>query len=103
MLDFAFGTPDEIAKELAGRLKAARLAQGLQQPELAVRAGVSVGTVKALENTGQSTVASLVRIVQALGLVADLQDAFLIKVLSIADMERAERPLRKRAPRKPAP
>lgn len=101
MLDFNFATPDEIAQELADRLKAARLAQGLQQPELALRAGVSAGTVKSLENKGQSTLASMIRVVQALGLTHDLQQAFVLQVRSIADMQKAQQPARKRAPRRP--
>jgi transcriptional regulator with XRE-family HTH domain len=100
MLDFSFATADEIAQELARRLKVARLAQGLRQPELALRAGVSAGTVKALENKGQSTIASLIRVVQALGLTADLQQAFVLHVRSIADMEQAQQAPRKRAPRR---
>lgn len=101
MLDFSFATVDEIAQELAGRLKAARLAQGLQQSELALRAGVSAGTVKTLEKSGQSTVTSLIRVVQALGLTQDLQQAFVLEVRSIAQMEKAQRAQRQRAPRKP--
>ena len=103
MLDFNFAAPDEIAQELAHRLKAARLAHGLQQPELALRAGVSTGTVKSLENKGQSTLASMIRVVQALGLAHDLQQAFVLQVRSIADMEQAQQPPRKRAPRRPRP
>jgi transcriptional regulator with XRE-family HTH domain len=100
-LDFNFSSPDEIARELARRLKAVRLAQGLQQPELALRAGVSVGTVKALENKGQSTLSSLIRVVQALGLTQDLQQAFVLQVHSIAQMEQAQQATRRRAPRRP--
>ena len=103
MLDFSFATADEIAQELAGRLRAARLAQGLQQSELALRAGVSAGTVKALEKSGQSTVISLIRVVQALGLTQDLEQAFVLEVRSIAQMEQAQRAQRQRAPRKPKP
>jgi transcriptional regulator with XRE-family HTH domain len=103
MLDFSFATADEIAQELAGRLRAARLAQGLQQSELALRAGVSAGTVKALEKSGQSTVTSLIRVVQALGLTQDLQQAFVLEVRSIAQMEQAQRAQRQRAPRRPKP
>jgi len=102
-VDFSFATADEIAQELAGRLRAARLAQGLQQAELALRAGVSAGTVKTLEKTGQSTVTSLIRVVQALGLTQDLQRAFLLEVRSIAQMEQAQRAQRQRAPRRPKP
>ncbi|MCE4555306.1 helix-turn-helix domain-containing protein [Roseateles cellulosilyticus] len=101
MLDFGFATADEIAQELAARLRAARLTQGLQQSELALRAGVSAGTVKALEKNGQSTITSLIRVVQALGLTQDLQQAFVLEVRSIAQMEQAQRAQRQRAPRKP--
>ena len=38
MLDFSLSSFDEIACELGARLKALRLAQGLQQTELATRA-----------------------------------------------------------------
>ncbi len=103
MLDFSFATPDEITQELARRLKTARLAQGLRQPALALRAGVSEGTIKTLENKGKSTVASLIRVVQALGLTQDLQQAFVLQVHSIADMEQAQQASRQRAPRQPRP
>jgi transcriptional regulator with XRE-family HTH domain len=100
MLDFEFSTSNEITTELGLRLKAVRLSQSLSQADLAKRAGVSVGTVKALENTGQSSVASLVRVVQALGLSDQLQSLFVLKVQSIAEMEQAQQAKRQRAPRK---
>ena len=102
-MDFSFATPDEIAQELTRRLKAVRLAQGIQQPELALRAGVSVGTIKTLENKGRSTMASLIRVVQALGLTQDLQQAFVLQVQSIADMEQTQKATRQRAPRRSRP
>ena len=82
MLDFTFSTSDEITAELGLRLKAVRLSQSLTQADLAERAGISVGTVKSLERTGQSSVASLVRAVQALGLT-DLYAAFLPMLISV--------------------
>lgn len=100
-MDFMFATPDEIGRELARRLKAVRLARGIQQVDLARMAGVSAGTVKALENKGQSTLTTLVRVVQALGLTHDLEGAFALQIRSIADMERAQQATRKRAPRRP--
>lgn len=102
-MDFGFSSVDEIAAQLGGRLRAVRLSQALQQSELAARAGVSVGTVKSLEKTGQSTLVSLIRVVQALGLVGELQPLFVRQVQSIADMERAVPRPRQRAPRKPRP
>ena len=100
MLDFTFSTSDEITAELGLRLKAVRLSQSLKQADLAVRAGVSVGTVKVLEKTGQTSVASLIRVVQALGLTDQLQSLFVLKVQSIAEMEQAQLAQRQRAPRK---
>ena len=100
-MDFAFATADEVAAELAQRLKSARLAQGLQQTALANRAGVSAGTIKTLEKTGQSTLLSVIRVAQALGMVDDLAGVFERKVQSIADMEQATQPPRQRAPRTP--
>lgn len=93
-------TPREVGSLLGQRLRAQRLAQALSQDELAVRAGVSAGTVKNLERKGQASVESLLRVVAALGLMNDLQDAFNLRVQSIAQMERAELAQRKRAPRK---
>jgi transcriptional regulator with XRE-family HTH domain len=103
MLDFAFSTSDEITAALGLRLKAVRLSQSLTQADLAERderAGVSVGTVKSIERTGQSSVTSLVRVVQALGLSDQLQSLFVLKVQSIAEMEQAQLTKRQRAPRK---
>ena len=100
MLDFTFSACDEITAELGLRLKAVRLSQSLTQADLAERAGISVGTVKSLERTGQSSVASLVRVVQALGLTDQLQSLFVLKVQSIAEMEQAQLAQRRRAPRK---
>ena len=100
MLDFAFSTSDEVTAELGLRLKAVRLSQSLTQADLAERAGVSVGTVKVLEKAGQTSVASLIRVVQALGLTDQLQSLFVLKVQSIAEMEQAQLAQRQRTPRK---
>lgn len=100
ILDFSLASFDEIASELGARLKALRLAQGLQQTELATRAGVSRYVVQELESSGKCTLLSLLRIVQALGRESDLQGLFELKVNSIAQMELADSARRVRAPRK---
>lgn len=100
ILDFELATADEVCLTLGGRLKAARLAQGLLQADLAARAGVSRGTVVALENTGRSTLQSLIRIVQTLGLVDQLSGLFQLKVSSIAEMAHQAAAPRRRASRK---
>lgn len=81
-------------------MKAVRLSESLAQADLAERAEVSVSTGKPLEKAGQSSVASLVRVVQALGLTEKLQSLFVIKLQSIAEMEQAQLATRQRAPRK---
>jgi len=100
ILDFGFATYKEICKELGARLKAQRLSLSLTQEELAARAGVSPGTVKNLENKGQSSMESAIRIALALGLSDHMQELFKLQVKSIAQMERAEQAKRKRAPRR---
>lgn len=99
MLDFGFATTAEICAELGRRLQAARLAQGLQQVEVAARAGISRATLSGLENTGQSTLATLVQVAQVLGLEAQLQPLFVQPVQSIAQMQAAQQ-TRQRAPRR---
>ncbi|MBL0427830.1 helix-turn-helix domain-containing protein [Ramlibacter alkalitolerans] len=101
MLDFGLATADEICSELGSRLRAVRLSLNLQQADVAAKAGVSRGTVSTLENKGQSTLASFIRIVYALGLEDQLQELFILKAHSIAEMEHNERAKRKRAPRHP--
>ncbi len=100
MISFKFSTIDEICQELGQRLKAQRLAQGMLQADLAVRAGVSHGTVKSIEKSGQSTLQSMVRIAQALGLEGEMQSVFVLQSRSIAEMERNEAGIRQRASRK---
>ncbi|MEY2875048.1 MAG: hypothetical protein RLZZ373_2419 [Pseudomonadota bacterium] len=100
-LDFGLASSDEICQALGQRLKVARLAQGLLQSELALRAGVSRGTVVTLESSGQTTLASLVRVVQVLGLEEALQPLFVqAPPRSIAELERRVSAPRQRASRK---
>jgi transcriptional regulator with XRE-family HTH domain len=96
-LDFAFASSGEIRAALAERLKAARLGRNMQQSELAAAAGVSRGTVQNLESKAQCSFDSLVRVAMALGMEDDLASVFVRRPTSIAEMEAAERPSRRRA------
>jgi transcriptional regulator with XRE-family HTH domain len=89
MLSLNLSTADEIGRELGVRLRLHRLAQNLQQAELAARAGVSEGTVRNLEKKGQATLESLLRVVMALGLVNELSELFVFKPISIKALEDA--------------
>jgi transcriptional regulator with XRE-family HTH domain len=101
MMSFSLAPTDEILLVLGQRIRAQRLAQELSQLELAQMAGLSLGAVRKLENSGQCSVETLVRAVQALGLVDELEDLFALKRQSIAQMEAAEAATRRqRAPRR---
>jgi len=57
---------DEIAAELAARLKSRRLAQNLTLEGLARRSGVALGTLKKFERTGRIALGSFIRLTVAL-------------------------------------
>ncbi len=98
---FNLASPVEILQTLGHRIRAQRLAQGLPQHELAQMAGLSLGALRKLESSGQSSLETLVRVAQALGLVTELEDVFLVKRHSIAQMEHATATGgRQRAPRR---
>ena len=98
-----FSSADEVCIELGQRIRAQRLLQGISQLDLAGRAGVSQGTVRNMEATGQASMGSFIRIVQSLGLLGELETLFITRVKTIADMEKAQATPRQRAPRKLRP
>ena len=57
---------EEITAAIAKRLRSRRLAQQLTQQGLADRSGVSLGTLKKFERTGQIALVSFVRLAIAL-------------------------------------
>ncbi len=98
---FLLSTPAEILHTLGARLREQRLAQSLTQRELAQMAGLSLGALRKLETDGQCSLETLVRAAQALGLLEALEDLFVLKRQSIAQMEQVEVVSRRqRAPRK---
>ncbi len=98
---FQLSTPAEVLQELGARLRERRLAQSLTQRELAQMAGLSWGALRKLESDGQCSLETLVRVAQALGLLKALDDLFVLKRQSIAQMEQADLVSRRqRAPRK---
>jgi transcriptional regulator with XRE-family HTH domain len=104
--DFMLSTAPEVCLALGERLRAQRLAQNLQQAELAQRAGVSKLTILNLENKGAVTLQSFIQVVRALGLVDELLPLFALQPKSIALMEAADaasKRVRASRRRKPAP
>jgi len=85
-----FATTAELAVTIGRRLREQRLAKNVTLKELAQRAGVSVGALRNIEVDGKTTLHSLIRVVQALGLGAELAHLFELRQSSIAEMATAE-------------
>ncbi|CAA6799421.1 MAG: Transcriptional regulator [uncultured Sulfurovum sp.] len=71
MLSF-LKTPNDIMKELSKKFKERRLTIGYTQQALADRSGVSLGSLKRFESTGQISLESLLQ----LALVLECLDDF---------------------------
>lgn len=69
--------PRDVALSLAQRGKELRLAQNLTQDGLALRAGVSLGSLKRFEVSGQVALKTLLQIADALGRLDDFSQIFL--------------------------
>lgn len=100
-LNFKLALEGEIRTELCLRLRAQRLQQGLAQSELALRAGLSLSTLKRMESSGDASLETFLRVVQSLGLMGELDPLFIVQPQSIAQMEiAAQKSTRQRAPRR---
>ncbi|ESQ91472.1 hypothetical protein ABAC460_05675 [Asticcacaulis sp. AC460] len=64
-------TPQDVLTEVCQRFKALRLASGLTQEGLAMRSGVSLGSLKRFETNGQINFDSLLRLALVLGRLDD--------------------------------
>ena len=66
--------PDEIARQLADRVRTERLRRGWKQETLAERSGVSLPTVRRYEQTGRTSVENLLKLCYALGRLDEFAD-----------------------------
>ena len=76
MLNIFLKTAPEIDKELAERLAGIRKRRKISQKELAARSGVSLGSLKRFEQTGDISLASLTKLAIALGIEDELEKLF---------------------------
>ncbi|MBR8536653.1 helix-turn-helix transcriptional regulator [Carboxylicivirga sediminis] len=72
-------TPDSVSKELASRHKALRKQLKLTQAELADRAGVSLGSLKRFETSGQISLESLLKLANLLNRLSDFDSIFTLR------------------------
>ena len=68
--------PGETMHQIAAREKALRKARRLTQAQLASKAGVSLGSLRRFEQTGQVSLESLVALSFALGCESELDGLF---------------------------
>ena len=62
MLSFLPPTPSEMMERLKTNFRQRRKALGYTQPELATRSGVSLGSLKRFETSGQISLESLLKL-----------------------------------------
>ncbi|WP_373733251.1 helix-turn-helix domain-containing protein [Bacteroides heparinolyticus] len=71
-----FSTPDEVALQMAARVKARRLELNLTQEGLAARAGIKFATYRRFEQTGEISLKGLLRIGFVLNALAEFDALF---------------------------
>ena len=72
-------TPTDISKALAERHKALRKHLKLSQAEMAERSGVSLGSLKRFERTGQISLESLLKLAHLMNRLEDFESIFQTK------------------------
>jgi transcriptional regulator with XRE-family HTH domain len=69
-------TPNEISMMIASRIRDIRKRKKLSQQKLSEKSGVSLGSVKRFENSGEISLSSLIKIAIALNCEDDLEQLF---------------------------
>lgn len=76
MEQFIWETPEELDQKLAQRVRKIRKRRSITQEKLASISGVSYGSIKRFETTGQISLLSLTKIAIALDLADVLRNIF---------------------------
>ena len=72
-------TPKEIDKMIAERIRNIRKRRKLSQEKLSEKSGVSLGSVKRFEHTGEISLSSLTKIAIAMECENDLESLFSVR------------------------
>jgi len=101
MLPFNLQTSHEMARTLAGRVRALRLERGWTQKEIADRAGLALATYRVFERSGRISLERLLKLAVVLDAREGLDALFTPSAAtSLAELERqAVGPTRKRGRR----
>lgn len=76
MEGFIWETAEELDLKLAQRVRNIRKRRSISQEKLASMSGVSYGSVKRFESTGQISLLSLTKIAMALDIAGELRNIF---------------------------
>lgn len=78
---------EEIAMEIASRVKNIRKSKKLTQKELSIKCGVSYGSIKRFEQTGEISFISLIDIARSLDILDQLENLFSKKNKEYKDIQ----------------
>ena len=94
---FNISTPNDVAKQIAARVKARRLELNLTQEGMAARAGLKFATYRRFEQTGEISLKGLLQIGFALNILSEFDALFAQKQYqSLDDVLNEQNVIRKR-------
>ena len=96
-MSFNISTPNDVAKQIAARVKARRLELNLTQEGMAARAGLKFATYRRFEQTGEISLKGLLQIGFALNILSEFDALFAQKQYqSLYDVLNEQSVIRKR-------
>lgn len=75
-------TPQQVTVDLVNRFRKRRKEAKITQRELAKRSGVSYASIRRFETTGDVSLASLIRMADAVGMLEDFDSLFANQILT---------------------
>ena len=75
-MEYVWETAEEINRDLAKRLRNIRRRRAISQEKLSRMSGVSLGSLKRFEASGQVSLLSLTKLAMALGLAGEVRELF---------------------------
>ena len=97
IMSFNILTPNDVAKQIAARVKARRLELNLTQEGMAARAGLKFATYRRFEQTGEISLKGLLQIGFALNILSEFDTLFAQKQYqSLDDLLNEQSVIRKR-------
>lgn len=86
-MTISFLTPHELMQQLAHQAKQRRLQLNLTQVGLARRAGVSLGSLKRFEHSGEISLKSFLKVVLVLDNLQHLEKIFMLDPLALTSLD----------------